>query len=243
MRIAQIAPLYESVPPEQYGGTERVVSALADELVSAGHDVTLFASGDSTTKANLVPVVDRALRKRMSREDMLEIAPSIHLKMLSEVSARSTDFDVIHSHVDHLAFPYASLWQAPSVHTLHGRLDRPISGKIHAMYPDVSLVSISNSQRLPLSLLDLKWEGTVYNGLDLGRMEFHDEDEGYLAFLGRINPEKRPDLAAEIAHRAGLPLRVAAKVDPVDVDYWRDEIAPLFRKYDVDFIGDRKSVV
>lgn len=238
MRIAQIAPLYESVPPEQYGGTERVVSALSNELVAAGHEVTLFASGDSTTRATLEPVIDRSLRKRMNRDEMLEIAPSIHLKMLAEVTARSTEFDVIHSHVDHLAFPYATLWQPPSLHTLHGRIDLPFSAKIHSLYPDVPLASISTHQRLPLADLNLNWAATVYNGLDLNRYSFQRDDGGYLAFLGRISPEKRPDLAAEIAHRTGLPLRVAAKVDPADIDYWQEVIKPIFRRYDVDFIGE-----
>jgi glycosyltransferase involved in cell wall biosynthesis len=238
VRIAQVAPLYESVPPQQYGGTERVVSALTDELVAMGHEVTLFASGDSDTKASLRAPVQRSLRKRMNREEMLEIAPPIHLKMLAEVSAVSNEFDVIHSHVDHLAFSYARLWSAPSVHTLHGRLDTRFFESIHRLYRGTNLISISNDQRLPLAHLDLSWRATVYNGLDLGRLQLHEEHQGYLAFLGRINHEKRPDRAVEIAHRAGLPLRVAAKVDPVDVDYWNEQIKPLFLKYDVDFIGE-----
>ncbi len=238
MRIAQVAPLYESVPPDEYGGTERVVGALSDELVAMGHEVTLFASGDSNTRANLVPAVETALRKRMSREEMIQIAPSIHTRMLAELTAISTEFDVIHSHVDHLAFPYASLWRPFSVHTLHGRLDMPASAGIHSLYPDIALTSISDSQRDPLLHLDLNWAGTVYNGLDLNRFDVQTESGSYLAFLGRINHEKRPDVAAEIAHRAGLPLRVAAKIDPVDTEYWNEKIKPIFRKYDVDFIGE-----
>lgn len=238
MKIAQIAPLYEAVPPDRYGGTERVVANLVNQLVDMGHDVTLFASGDSLTKGRLVPGVETSLRKRMTREEMVQIAPSIHLRMLNQVSAMATEFDVIHSHVDHLAFPFAEYWPVPSLHTLHGRLDLPFFKKIHGIYSGVPMASISDSQRRPLSGVPVCWQGTVYNGIDISSYRFEPEPDGYLAFLGRISPEKRPDLAAEIAHRAGMPLRVAAKVDPVDLDYWEQRIRPLFDRYGVDFLGE-----
>jgi glycosyltransferase involved in cell wall biosynthesis len=238
MKIAQIAPLYEAVPPDQYGGTERVVANLVNQLVDMGHDVTLFASGDSLTKGRLVSGVELSLRKRMTGEEMIQVAPSIHLRMLNQVSAMATEFDVIHSHVDHLAFPFAEHWPVPSLHTLHGRLDLPPSRNIHGLYSAVPMVSISDSQRWPLTGVPVRWLGTVYNGLDVSSYRFEPRPRGYLAFLGRISPEKRPDLAAEIAHRAGLPLRVAAKVDPVDLDYWEQKIRPLFERYRVDFVGE-----
>jgi glycosyltransferase involved in cell wall biosynthesis len=238
MKIAQIAPLYEAVPPEQYGGTERVVAALVNELVEMGHEVTLFASGDSLTKGRLVPGCELSLRKRMTRDEMLQIAPSIHLRMLNQVSAMATEFDVIHSHIDYLAFPFAEYWPVPSVHTLHGRLDLPLVRDLHHVHAGVPMISISDSQRRPLAGVAVSWLGTVYNGINLADYRHRAIRGDYLAFLGRISPEKRPDLAAEIAHRVGLPLRVAAKVDPADLDYWEQRIRPLFQRYDVDFIGE-----
>jgi glycosyltransferase involved in cell wall biosynthesis len=238
MRIAQIAPLYESVPPEQYGGTERVVANLANELVEMGHEVTLFASGDSLTKARLAPGCELSLRKRMTREEMLHVAPSIHLRMLNQVSAIATEFDVIHSHIDYLAFPFAEHWPVPSVHTLHGRLDLPATRELHRVHAGVPMISISDSQRKPLSGVAVSWLGTVYNGIDIADYRYHAFAGDYLAFLGRISPEKRPDLAAQIAYRVGMPLRVAAKVDPADLDYWEQQIRPLFKRYNVDFVGE-----
>jgi glycosyltransferase involved in cell wall biosynthesis len=238
MRIAQIAPLYEAVPPDQYGGTERVVANLVNELVEVGNEVTLFASGDSLTKGNLMAGCELSLRKRMTREEMLHVAPSIHLRMLNQVSAMATEFDVIHSHVDYLAFPFAEHWPVPSVHTMHGRLDLPLTRTIHQLHAGVPMISISDSQRRPLTGTPVHWVGTIYNGIDLGAYRYRDTPGEYLAFLGRISPEKRPDLAVEVAHRGGLPLRVAAKVDPVDLDYWEQRIRPVFQRYDVDFVGE-----
>lgn len=239
MRIAQIAPLYEQVPPIGYGGTERVVAALCDGLVELGHDVTLFAAATSSSRANCVEVVPAPLRRRMSRNEMIEVAPHIHLRMLADLYDRADEFDVIHSHVDIWTLPFAHRSATPTVLTLHGRLDLDHVRRTLALYPHVPLVSISDHQRHAIRDVDLNWVATVHNGLDLTR--YHDAvraDEGYLAFVGRIHPEKGPALAVDVARRAGRQLRVAAKIDPLDVDYFRDEIEPLFRAHDVAFLGE-----
>lgn len=238
MRIAQVAPMYESVPPTQYGGTERVVWSLCEELVRRGHDVTLFASGDSQTSAHLVPTTPQSLRRQMTREELVDVSPWLHLEMLSKVYRRAADFDIIHSHLDHLALPLSRMVDVPTVTTLHGRLDLDFLPPIYSRYRDAALVSISNSQREPLNPLDLNWVGTVYNGIAIERFRFEPHAGDYLVFVGRIAPEKRPDLAVEIARRSGMPLKVAAKVDPVDEQYWREEIEPLFIANDVDYIGE-----
>ena len=215
MRIAQVAPLYESVPPIGYGGTERVVGALADALVDGGHDVTLFAAGGSSTRAKCVEVVPEPLRSRMNREEMLEVAPHIHLRMLADIYDRACDFDVIHSHVDIWTLPLAHHSATPTVLTMHGRLDLDQVRQAVALYPDVPLVSISDHQRLALRGVPVHWAATVHNGLDLARYHAAQRSGGeYLAFVGRINPEKGPALAVEIARRAKRQLRVAAKIDP-----------------------------
>jgi glycosyltransferase involved in cell wall biosynthesis len=239
MRIAQIAPLYEDVPPAAYGGTERVIAGLCDGLVVAGHDVTLFATGRSRTAARLVPSVEEPLRERMGADAMAELGPHLHLRMLSEVYARATAFDVIHSHTDVWTLPFVGLTDTPTVITLHGRLDKPPAQLPLSMYPGVGLVSISYQQRTALDGSPVDWLATVPNGLDL-REYLHQErgDGTYLAFVGRICPEKRPDLAVEIAARTGWPLRVAAKVDPTDERYFHEEITPLFDQYDVEFVGE-----
>jgi glycosyltransferase involved in cell wall biosynthesis len=238
MRIAQIAPMYEAVPPTHYGGIERVVWNLCEELVGRGHEVTLFASADSHTSAALSPTTPRSLRRHMTHDEMINLSPYLHLSMLSQVYRRGDDFDLIHSHVDHLTFPFAKLVATPTVTTMHGRLDVPILPPILRCYPHLPLVSISMAQRAPLRELPLNWVGCVPNGISLDRFTFAPEPGAYLAFVGRISPEKRPDWAVEVARRVGMPLKVAAKVDPVDQQYWADEIAPLFAAHNVEFLGE-----
>ena len=234
MKIAQVAPLAERCPPRLYGGTERIVSFLTEELVRQGHDVTLFASGDSRTAARLVRCSDMALRLNPAVKDPMPY----HLVMLDEVRRRADDFDVIHFHVDLLQFPLIRDFADRTLTTLHGRLDLPDLKPFYAAFPEVPLVSISDSQRLPMPAVS--WAGTVPHGLPRDLLPFSPRPKGdYLAFLGRISPEKRPDRAIEIAARAGLPLRIAAKVDKVDRAYWDMVIAPLVARHDnVEFIGE-----
>jgi glycosyltransferase involved in cell wall biosynthesis len=232
LRIAQVAPLYESVPPQLYGGTERIVAYLTDELVRQGHEVTLFASGDSQTGARLVASCTRALRLDENPRDAL----AQHLVMIEEVLRHAEDFDVIHFHVDYLHFPASSRQRVPHVTTLHGRLDLPDLVPLYQAFPEMPVVSISNSQREPLSWLN--WQGTVYHGLPEDLHGCQEEPEDYLAFLGRVSPEKRLDLAIEIARRAGMPLRIAAKVDRADADYYQEVIRPLLRGPGVEFLGE-----
>jgi glycosyltransferase involved in cell wall biosynthesis len=234
MRIAQIAPLAERVPPERYGGTERIVSYLTDELVRRGHQVTLFASGDSKTDAELVAAIARALRLDPTVTEPL--AP--HVLQLGQVFDRAGEFDIVHSHVDYLAFPTARLAPMPTVHTLHGRLDLPHLVPLFREFADAPLVSISNAQRAPLAALGLNWAGTVYHGIPLDEYPYQDRAGHYLAFVGRIAPEKRPDLAIAIARRAGLPLKLAAKVGESDRDYFEREIRPLLDDRHVQFLGE-----
>src|SRR5438477_407880 len=223
MRIAQVAPLYESVPPKYYGGTERIVSYLTEELVRQGHDVTLFASGDSVTAARLVSVCGRSLR--LDERCMDQIAH--HVLLLEQVSQRAHEFDVIHFHIDYLHFPVSRLLRIPHVTTLHGRLDIPDLAPLYDQFRDMPVLSISNSQREPLPWAN--WQATIYHGLPEDLFRFRAEPGSYLAFLGRISPEKRVDRAIEIAKRTGIPLKVAAKVDPVDKDYFERKIEPLLR--------------
>jgi glycosyltransferase involved in cell wall biosynthesis len=234
MRIAQISPLYERVPPMLYGGTERVVFHLVEEQVRRGHDVTLFASGDSRTSADLVSPIARALRLDHDISDTL--AP--HIVLLAQVFERAEEFDLIHSHVDYLAFPFSRLVATPTVHTLHGRLDMPQVHMVMRQFEDVPLVSISDAQRHPLEDLDLAWAGTVYHGLPMEDYPTGTGRGGYLAFLGRISPEKRPDLAIAVAKRVGIPLKIAAKVDPVDRSYFEREIEPLLADPLIEFVGE-----
>jgi glycosyltransferase involved in cell wall biosynthesis len=235
MRIAQVAPLFESVPPRLYGGTERVVSYLTEELVRRGHDVTLFASGDSETSATLVPIVERAMRFDTARRDVLGAE---FIRELGMVFSRAADFDVIHCHVDYLAFPFDALTPTPTVHTIHGRLDMPHLVPVYRQFNKVPLVSISNAQRAPLDGLGVRWAGTVYHGLPIERYAFAAKDRGYLAFLGRLSPEKQADLAIEIARRVGLPLKIAAKVDLADQEYFDQVISPLLDDPLVEFLGE-----
>jgi glycosyltransferase involved in cell wall biosynthesis len=232
MRIAQVAPLAESVPPQLYGGTERVVAFLTDELVRLGHDVTLFASADSRTTARLVPAWPCALRLSGAIQDPL--AP--HILMLEEVAKRAQEFDILHFHISQLHFPLARRLPVAHVTTLHGRLDIPELPPLYAEFADIPVISISEAQRTPLAAAG--WIGTVYHGLPLDLLAFHPGPGKYLAFLGRIAPEKGVDRAIEIATACGQPLRIAAKVDPADRQYFEREIQPLLDNPLVTFMGE-----
>jgi glycosyltransferase involved in cell wall biosynthesis len=232
MKIAQVAPLAEPVPPELYGGTERVVSLLTEELVRRGHEVTLFASGDSETDARLVAVTREALR--LSPED---VDPNVHLMLeLGQVFEGADQFDVIHSHVDFFALPFARLVDTPVVTTLHGRLDLPGLPAIYEEHDTAPLVSISDNQREPLP--DANWVATVYNGTDLQNLTFNEEGGDYFAFVGRICPEKNIEGAIWIARRTGIPLRIAAKIDPIDAEYHETVIKPLIDGRQVEYVGE-----
>ena len=231
MRIAQVAPLCESVPPKLYGGTERIVAYLCDELVRKGHDITLFASGDSETAARLVAACPAALRLQGAR-DTLEP----HLAMLGAVANRATDFDVIHFHTPPLHFPLARQLTVPHVTTLHGRLDLPSLGPLFREFDDMPVVSISDAQRAPLRHAD--WIATVPHGLPPELLSFHPDPGRYLAFLGRISPEKRVDRAIAIATACKQRLRIAAKVDNADREYFDREIRPLLDNPLVEYVGE-----
>jgi len=232
MRIAEISPLHESVPPKLYGGTERVVHFLTEALVDLGHEVTLFASGDSTTRAELVACTPEALRLNYCEDP---IAP--HVAMIEDVIARAGEFDVMHFHTDYLGYSLARRQSVPYVTTMHGRLDTPELEPIFRTFPESPLISISDSQRDPH--LDANWQGTVYHGLPLGLYRAHPAHRGYLAFVGRISPEKRVDRAVEIAQRLGMPLKVAAKISRNDREYYEDKIKPLFATSPlVEFVGE-----
>jgi glycosyltransferase involved in cell wall biosynthesis len=234
MRIAQIAPLAESCPPALYGGTERVVSYLTEELVAQGHEVTLFASGDSITSAELVPCSERALRLCPGPVDALPF----HMIMLEEVARRAHQFDVLHFHIDLMHAPVVRAFADRTVTTLHGRLDLPELQPFYRTFPRLPLVSISNAQRRPMP--PVNWLGTVHHGLPERLLPFSAQaTAGYLAFLGRISPEKRPDRAIEIAVRAGTPLKIAAKIDRVDRPYWEARVEPLVRAHaEVEYVGE-----
>jgi glycosyltransferase involved in cell wall biosynthesis len=232
MKIAQVAPLYESVPPKYYGGTERVVSYLTEELVRQGHDVTLFASGDSETKARLVAACRSSLRLHKHCQNQM----AHHFVMLERLFQRAADFDIVHFHIDYLHFPLSRRELITHVTTLHGRLDIPDLVPLYQEFQDMPVISISNGQREPLAWAN--WQATVYHGLPVGMYRFREKPGNYLAFLGRISPEKRVDRAIEIARRAGMPLKIAAKVDPVDRDYFESLITPLLSNSLVEFVGE-----
>jgi glycosyltransferase involved in cell wall biosynthesis len=242
MRIAQVAPPFETVPPTRYGGTEFVVSTLTEELVRRGHDVTLFAAGDSSTTARLVPVIDQALwHHPVAYRDFLPFWNVI----LGTLASRLDEFDIVHSHLDHMAFPLSRLAPCPFVTTLHGRLDLPELRPLYAEFPDAPVVSISNAQRRPIAAAN--WIETVYHGIPLGDQAFNPRRGDYLAFLGRISPEKGLDSAIRVARRAGLPLKIAARMplpfkdDPnvrADWEYYESQIAPLLDGPGVEFIGE-----
>ena len=232
MRIAQIAPLMEAVPPKLYGGSERIVAYLTEELTALGHEVTLFASGDSVTNARLAPVWPQALRLDASICDYL--AP--HMAMLETVARQAEQFDVIHSHVDYLAYPVLRRLGVPFVTTLHGRLDLLVLQRIYDTFDDVPVVSISDSQRRPLP--QANYVATIQHGIPERRLLPGFGGGGYLAFLGRISPEKAPDAAIRIGQKAGMPVRLAAKVDKVDREYFEQIIKPMLNTPGVEFIGE-----
>ena len=233
MRIGQVAPLYESVPPRLYGGTERVVSYITEELVKLGHEVTLYASGDSCTTARLRSVCERALRLEGGK---LLSPLAHHLNLIETVAQEADEFDVVHFHLDYLPFSQIRRLEIPAVTTLHGRLDIPDLYPLFREFSDMRLISISDAQRAPMPWAG--WLATVHHGIpaDLHQPSFQPGE--YLAFLGRISPEKRVDRAIEIARMAGLPLRVAAKIDEVDRNYFESEISDLLANSDVEFVGE-----
>ncbi|HEY4660645.1 MAG TPA: glycosyltransferase family 4 protein [Terriglobales bacterium] len=232
MRIAQVAPLYESVPPKLYGGTERVVSWLTEELVRLGHDVTVFASGDSLTRARLIPSCRESLR--LSPESIDHLAH--HFVQMEQVLRHKEEFDLIHFHLDYLHYPISRRERYVHLTTLHGRLDIPDLVPLYEVYNDIPVVSISDSQRDPLP--HLNWQGTVYHGMPIDSYTFNRKGGNYLAFLGRTSPEKGLDRAIEIARAAGMPLKIAAKVDKSDQEYFETVIQPLLGSGDVEFIGE-----
>lgn len=232
MRIAQVSPLYESVPPKAYGGTERVVSYLTEELVRQGHDVTLFAAGDSVTSARLSAPCTRSLRLDELCIDKL----AHHVLMLEQLSKEIESFDVVHYHIDYIHFPLSRRQRVPHLTTLHGRLDIPDLFPIFKEFREMPVVSISNAQRAPLPWAN--WLGTVYHGLPQDLYRFQPKHGSYLAFLGRISPEKRVDRAIETAQRVGMPLRIAAKVDAADTEYFQTVVKPLLKDPLVEFLGE-----
>jgi glycosyltransferase involved in cell wall biosynthesis len=235
MRIAQIAPLTEPVPPKLYGGTERVVSYITEELVREGHDVTLFASGDSQTSAKLVACCPRSLRLDPQVRDPL----AHNILLLEKVRQHAHEFDALHFHVDYLAYPLIRERELPSVTTLHGRLDLPDLMPMYREFHDIPLVSISNHQRIPLP--PVNWVKTIYHGLPLDLYPFCETPSlDYVAFLGRVSPEKRPDRAIAIAWRAGVKLKMASKIDKVDEEYFNNDIKPLLQAHAsrVEFFGE-----
>jgi glycosyltransferase involved in cell wall biosynthesis len=243
MRVAQVAPPFQSVPPAGYGGTERVVSLVTEELVRRGHDVTLFASGDSTTSARLIPTVDTALwRASDVRDPLVYWATTTGMAYGAAADGR---FDVIHSHLDFHGFTGASLVATPTVTTLHGRLDLPDLPRLYSRFPDMPVISISDNQREPLP--QARWAGTVYNAVDTERLCFNPRGGSYLAWLGRIAPEKGLDRAIQIAQRAGLPLKVGARMplrdlrDPntrADWEYFTDIVKPMLAQAGVEHVGE-----
>ncbi|GAA0892731.1 glycosyltransferase family 4 protein [Fulvivirga kasyanovii] len=232
MKIAQISPLYESVPPKLYGGTERVVSYLTEELVRQGHDVTLFASGDSKTNAKLVSLTEDALRLKDVQDPLAH-----HIAQMQEVIEHAHEFDVMHFHTDYLHFPFSSLLNKPHLTTLHGRLDIPDLVYVYHKFKKQPLVSISDSQRKGMPV-DVNWIGTVYHGLPLDLYRKGEGDGDYVAFIGRISPEKRPDRAIQIAKEAGIKIKIAAKIDTADEDYYQRMIKQLMEQPHVEFIGE-----
>ncbi|HSV02624.1 MAG TPA: glycosyltransferase family 4 protein [Phenylobacterium sp.] len=233
MRIAQISPLYEAVPPKLYGGTERVVAHLCDALVELGHEVVLFASAEAQTRAELAPVRDRAIRLDPSS---LKSDLAAHMVQHAEVRRRAYEFDVLHFHTDMMHFPFFEHMAQRTLTTLHGRLDMEDLPQVYRRWRSFPLVSISNDQRRPLPFAN--WAGTVHHGLKADLYRPSQRGRGYLAFLGRISPEKRPDRAIAIATRLGRPLRIAAKVDRADQVYFDEKIEPLLHHPLVEYVGE-----
>ena len=232
MKIAQVAPLFESVPPKCYGGTERVVSYLTEALVEMGHEVTLYASGDSITQAELRSGSSCALRL-----DPTSVDPTAdHVALAERVLRESAEFDVVHSHIDYVGYPLWRRMRTPHITTLHGRLNIPNLARLYREFIDEPVISISNRQRAPLPWAN--WQATIYHGLPEHLYQYQPGTGKYLAFLGRISPEKRVDTAIQIAAKAGMPLKVAAKVDKVDQEYFEHSIKPLLQSADVEFVGE-----
>ena len=232
MRIAQVSPLIESVPPKRYGGTERIVSYLTEELVRLGHDVTLFASGDSVTNARLIAPCQRSLRKNEKCKDPV----AREVLLVDHVLEHAGEFDVIHFHTGYLHFPVCRCLSVPHLTTLHGRLDLPDLVPVFDRFRDEPLISISNAQRQPLAWAN--WQTTIYHGLPTDLFSFRRSSDDYLAFLGRISPEKGADRAIEIAKRVGIPLKIAAKVDRVDRRYFKRVVEPLLNDSHVEWLGE-----
>ena len=232
MKIAQLSPLAESVPPKGYGGTERIISYLTQELLRQGHEVTLFASGDSETDASLISACNRSLRG-----DENTLVPEAYLFQSLERAFRiASKFDVIHSHVDFLGLPWARRCKTPVLTTLHGRLDIPELKATYSLFRDLPLVSVSKAQQAPIP--HVNWAGAIHHGLPSDLYRFNATGGDYLAFLGRVSPEKRPDQAIEIAKRTNMPLKIAAKVDPADQEYFKSQIEPLLDHPLIEFIGE-----
>ena len=232
MKIAQVAPFYESIPPKLYGGTERVVSFLVEELIRRGHDVTLYASGDSLTSARLIPSVEKALRLNPCCSDIL----SLQVLQLERVFQDLKSYDIVHFHTEYLHFPLSRRLSSNQVTTLHGRLDLPGTIRLFEEYTDIPVISISDNQRMPLSRAN--WQGTIYNGIDKTPYILHPEPGRYLAFLGRIAPEKGVEQAIEIALRSDLQLCIAAKIDVVDKKYFEENIQKYFDHHLITFVGE-----
>jgi glycosyltransferase involved in cell wall biosynthesis len=232
LRVALVAPLHESVPPRLYGGTERVVSYLTEELVAQGHEVTLFATADSRTRAQLRPMAPQGLRLDARVRDPM----AYHLVMLDQVAEAAAQFDVVHFHLDYLHLPFARRLGVPAVTTMHGRLDIPELWMVHRHFCDVPLVSISRAQRRPMAWAN--WLATVHHGLPAQLYPFSAKPGSYLAFLGRISPEKRPDRAIRLARETGIPLKIAAKIERADLQYFEEVIRPQLKAPGVEFIGE-----
>lgn len=232
MHIAQLAPLIESVPPKNYGGTERIVHYLTEELIRQGHEVTVFASGDSETTASLVSVCQKSLRL----DKTVTMQEAYLFQSLERAFRMASKFDVFHSHLDFYPFPWARRCNVPMMTTLHGRMDFPELLPLYALYKEQPLVSISNSQRKPLPYAN--WIGTVHHGLPRNLYKYEQGKGDYLAFLGRISVEKCADHAIEIAKRTGMPLKIAAKIDPSDREYYKEKIEPLLDHPLVEFVGE-----
>jgi glycosyltransferase involved in cell wall biosynthesis len=231
MKIAQVVPLQVAVPPHKYGGTERVVYNLTEALVKLGHDVTLFATADSTTSARLVPMFDHEIHF-----DPMIDAAAHHVAMLEYIYSQADQFDVIHSHLDYLTLPFVHRTKTPTVLTLHGRLDSVECKRVLGAYSGANYISISDSQRLDLP--ELNYVATVYHGIDVESFPYNPKPDNYLVFVGRMSDEKRPDVAIEIAKRAGIPLKIAAKMDHREVPYFRKEIEPLLDHPLITWLGE-----
>ncbi len=232
MRIAQVGPLIEAIPPRLYGGTERVMHWLVEELVAMGHDVTLFASGDSRTSAQLVAPWPKALRF----DDAVRDQNALHIVMLEQVRRRAADFDMLHFHLDYYPFSLFARHTTPFLTTLHGRLDLPEHQLLFDTFADIPVVSISDSQRAPIARAG--WMRTIHHGMPENLLTPRPAKPSYFAFLGRISPEKAVDRAIRIAKRCGVPIKLAAKVDKVDREYFEERIEPLICGPDVEYIGE-----